>query len=162
MESSEKLSFGVEAPKHSSPPQVASPAKALNTARYLKLSMENKNNDDVKVSDQDALQTEDKTGETMEEKQEDIREGEAEKNVYTEEAREEMVDEDGIEPWEEAFMEGAEGRGGQASCRQCGKLLSDDPEKVVERKIEEHDLRFCSDECAEKYMKRRGKKLLKE
>jgi len=122
--------------------------------------MEKENNQEV--SDQDALQTEDKTGETQEEKTQDIREGEAEKDVYTEEAREEMIDEDAIEPWEEAFMEGAEGRGQQTSCRYCGKALSDDKSEIVERKIGEHDLWFCCDDCAEKFMKKRGKKLLEK
>jgi len=128
---------------------------------HLNISMEKEDNNQ-EVSDQDAIQTEDKTGETQEEKTQDIREGEAEKDVYTEEAREEMLDEDAIEPWEEAFMEGAEGRGQQTSCRYCGKALSDDKSKVVERKIGEHDLWFCCDDCAEKFMKKRGKKLLEK
>ena len=115
-----------------------------------------------KIVEEDVYKEEDKPGKTVEEKTTEIREGEAEKNVYSEEAREEMMDDDAIAPWEEAFMEGAEGRGGQTSCRQCGKLLGQDKSKIVERKIGTNDLWFCSDECAQKFMLRRGKKLLEK
>lgn len=97
---------------------------------------------------------------TTEERTQDIKKGEAAENVYSEEGREELIDNDEIAPWEEAFMEGAEGRGGQTSCRYCGKLLGQDKSKIVERKIGTNDLWFCCDHCAEEYMKKRGKKLL--
>ena len=155
---SEKLPFDVEAPKYSSPPQVAPPTKALYIFLYLNFSMEHEEKQEV--SDQEFIQSKDKAGETEEQREDDIEQGKAEEDVYTEAGRENLLDEDAIDPWEEAFMEGAEGRGQMTSCRYCGKSLSDEPSQVVERKIEEHDLRFCSDECAEKYMKKRGKKLI--
>ena len=86
-----------------------------------------------------------------EERIEAIRKGEVAENVYSEVGREELLDDDEIAPWEEAFMEGAEGRGGQASCKQCGKLLSQDKSSVVEKKFGDHNLFFCSDICVEEY-----------
>ncbi len=40
----------------------------------------------------------------------DIAEGKKEENVYSEEGREEEVDEDEIDPWEEGYAEGAESK----------------------------------------------------
>lgn len=109
---------------------------------------------------EDEHQFEDKDKLTIEQVGEEIKAGERAEDVYSEEGREKLVDDDEIEPWEEAFMEGAEGRGGQTSCRQCGRLLSTNKANVVERKIGTDDLWFCCNECAEKFMERRGKKLL--
>ncbi len=114
------------------------------------------------IVEENVYKEEDKTGETEEEKTEEIQEGEAEKTVYSEEAREMMLDEDAIAPWEEAFMEGAEGRGSKTSCRYCGKLLGQDKSSIVERKIGAEIFLFCCNECAEKFMKKRGKKLIEK
>jgi len=71
-----------------------------------------------------------------------------EKDVYSEEGREDQVDSDGMSPAEEGFMEGAEGDGQGAKCRKCGKVLMND---FIEKKVEDEICRFCSDECVEKY-----------
>ena len=76
------------------------------------------------------------------------------KDVYSEEGREELVDSDEITPEEEGFMEGAHDDGQGAKCRKCGKPLMDD---FVERKVEGEIFRFCSDECSEEYMKEKEK-----
>ena len=47
-------------------------------------------------------------------------------------------------------MEGAHDDGQGANCRKCGKPLGDN---VIERKVGDEIFRFCSDECAESYMK---------
>ncbi len=70
------------------------------------------------------------------------------KDIYSEEGREELVDSDEISPAEEGFMEGAEGDGQGAKCRKCGKILMDD---FIEKKIDGEICRFCCDECADKY-----------
>ncbi len=72
------------------------------------------------------------------------------KDVYSEEGREDLVDSDEISPTEEGFMEGAHDDGQGANCRKCGKPLGDN---VIERKVGDEIFRFCSDECAESYMK---------
>lgn len=75
---------------------------------------------------------------------------EDEEDIYSKEGREELVDDDEISPLEEGFMEGAHDDGQGAKCRKCGKILTDD---FVEREIGNEIYRFCSDECAEEYIK---------
>ncbi len=70
------------------------------------------------------------------------------KDIYSEEGREDLVDSDEISPAEEGFMEGADGDGQGAKCRKCGKILGDD---FIEKKIGDEICRFCCDECADKY-----------
>ncbi|MFH1849824.1 MAG: hypothetical protein ABH879_06585 [archaeon] len=74
----------------------------------------------------------------------------SEPEVYTEEGRESLVEDDEIEPWEEGFMEGACGKGHGAKCETCGKIFIG-PEDVVETEIQGEVRRFCSQECADKY-----------
>jgi len=69
-------------------------------------------------------------------------------DIYSEEGRENQVDDDEISPAEEGFMAGAEGDGQGAKCRKCGKILTDD---FIEKKVDDEICRFCSDECADKY-----------
>lgn len=75
---------------------------------------------------------------------------ETDEDIYDEEGREELLDDDEIEAWEEGFMMGAEGGGQDAKCRTCGKVLKG-PEDIVEKKIKGHILRFCSDICADAF-----------
>lgn len=79
----------------------------------------------------------------------DIDAGKQEADVYTEEGREVLTENAEIEPWEEGFAQGAEGRGHLAVCAHCGEVLSGDPEKDVEREYSGDVLVFCSDKCAE-------------
>lgn len=75
--------------------------------------------------------------------------GQAEADVYSPEGREELTEEEGeIAPWEEGFMEGAEGRGGFAECASCEKLLRLKKEDVIERVIRGKRFWFCSEKCA--------------
>ena len=74
------------------------------------------------------------------------------KDIYSEEGRENLVEDDEISPEEEGFMEGADGDGQGAKCRKCGKVLLDD---IVERKIDGELCRFCSDECSERYAEKK-------
>lgn len=71
-------------------------------------------------------------------------------DIYDEEDREELLDDDEIEPWEEGFMAGAEGGGQDAKCRTCGKVLMG-PEEIVEKEIKGRILRFCSELCADAF-----------
>ena len=87
---------------------------------------------------------------TKDEIREDIDESVDDKEVYNEEARHKLVEEDEIEPFEEAYMEGAEGRGQRTSCARCGKLLGQKNDEVFERKINGKRLYFCSADHAEK------------
>lgn len=77
-------------------------------------------------------------------------------DIYSEEGREDEVEDDEIEPWEEGFMEGAEEGGQGAKCRNCGKILG---VSFVEEEINSKIHRFCSENCAKVFVK---KKLMEE
>ncbi len=76
--------------------------------------------------------------------------GEKDADVYTEEGREELLEDDQVSPREEAFSEGATDRGGQGKCAACGKVLSQNQEEIIEREIDHKPVFFCSNECASK------------
>jgi hypothetical protein len=94
--------------------------------------------------------TKTKKEKTKEEQRLDISTGEQDEEVYTAAGREQLVEDDEMEPWEEGFMEGAEGRGQMTSCARCGKLLGQGKAKTFERKINGKKMLFCSKEHAEK------------
>ncbi len=73
---------------------------------------------------------------------------EIEKDIYSKEGREQEVEDDEIEPWEAAFVEGSEEE--EAKCKTCGKILMG-PDQVVEREVDDKVLWFCSEECADNY-----------
>ncbi len=92
--------------------------------------------------------------ENTEEKSRKDNMGDETADVYSEGGREDAVEHDEIEPWEEAFTEGAEGqeqKGTRGDCPTCGKPLGDRDEVVVERKIKGEIIQFCCEECAKKY-----------
>ncbi len=88
--------------------------------------------------------------ETSEEKELDMELGEKDEDVYTEEGREELIEDDEVDAWEEGFMEGAEGRGELAKCAYCGKVLNQSKRKLIEREINNELYLFCSESCAKK------------
>ncbi len=69
------------------------------------------------------------------------------KDIYSEEGREELVESDEISPREEGFMEGAHDDGQGAKCRKCGKILMDN---FIERKLDDE---FISEEEMKKKIK---------
>ena len=91
-----------------------------------------------------------KKPETSEEIKQDMEEGKKEENVYSEEGREKLADDDEIEPSEEGFMEGAEGRGKKNSCAECGKQIGEE-DSIVEREFEGELRVFCCEEHAQNY-----------
>lgn len=94
---------------------------------------------------------------TIEEEEKEIKEGEAEEEIYSEAGREELMeDEDEITDLDEGFMKGYDEGGKMAKCPVCGALIEFD---FVEREIDGEMYRFCSDEHAEEYVKsHRGRK----
>ncbi len=85
-------------------------------------------------------------------------EEDSEEEIYSEEGREEMLDNDEISPEEEGFMEGAEGRGEQNCCAECGELLGEKETDLYEREFDGEIKWFCCEEHAENYAKKRAKK----
>jgi hypothetical protein len=89
----------------------------------------------------------DEHDETPEEVKHKMHAGGAEVDVYTEEGREELMEDDEVSEWEEGFAEG-ETDPEKAHCAACGKVLSQDESKVVEREINHIIYNFCCDKCA--------------
>ncbi len=85
---------------------------------------------------------------TKEEYREKINEGSADADVYTEEGREELMEDDEVAEWEEGFSEG-EAEPEKAHCAACGKVLGQDESKIVEREINHKIWNFCCDKCAQ-------------
>jgi YHS domain-containing protein len=84
--------------------------------------------------------------------------GEKDEDVYSEEGRESLNEDDEIENWEDGFCEGAEGldeKGSEGSCAFCGKILGDREEGVIEREIDGEKLFFCCEKCAEEFENKR-------
>ena len=81
--------------------------------------------------------------------------GQNDKDLYTEEGRDEELENDEISAEEQAFMEGASDDGGKAKCANCGEQV--DRSQTVEEEIEDVTYWFCSDRCAQKYIKKHKK-----
>ena len=92
----------------------------------------------------------------MDEDKEKAIEAEDTSDVYSEEGRDSLEENEEIETWEEGFMEGADMDGQKAKCANCGKIVIN--ENAVEKEIDGEDLFFCSEKCVEKYEKKHGVK----
>ena len=88
-----------------------------------------------------------------EEKSEEMESGEKDEDVYSEEGREKLVEDDEISPEEEGFMEGAAHTGQLGKDALTGEPLMD-IEDVVETEIDGKIYRFVSEENAEKFRKK--------
>ena len=99
----------------------------------------------------------DEHDETPEEIELKMHVGGKEVDTSTEEGREKLMEDDEVAEWEEGFAEGAEDPE-IAHCAHCGKVLGQDPKKIIERKInDEKEVQFCSEQCASAGIKH-GKK----
>lgn len=101
----------------------------------------------------DEIKKEDKDMETSEEVKEEMEEGTRDEEVYSEEGREKLEEDDEISPEEAGFMEGAEGLGQDAKDALTGEPLMDD-DRVFEREINGKRYRFASEENADKFAKK--------
>jgi hypothetical protein len=86
-----------------------------------------------------------------------MRVGGAEVDVYTEEGREELMEDDEVGMWEEGFSRG-EDEPELAHCAGCGKVLSQEESKLIEREIDHTTYLFCSTACANNGLKHAKKK----
>ena len=93
--------------------------------------------------------------ESSEKFEDEMNAGERDTDVYTEEGREELVEDDEVEAWEEEWSEGAEGKGSKGVCAHCSRPLSQEEDEVVEKEIDGEVLWFCSDKCARKGPKKK-------
>ena len=77
-----------------------------------------------------------------------INQEEKEFNVYGEEAREELTENDEIESDEDGFMQGYESDANPAFCDNCKQILK---RNHIEKEIKGDIYSFCSDECVDEY-----------
>ncbi|MBI4141662.1 hypothetical protein HY484_01930 [Candidatus Woesearchaeota archaeon] len=109
---------------------------------------------EIDAEPEEFLESEEHEG-THDEEELKIHTGQKEADIYTEEGREELTEDDEMEPWEEGFAEGATGRGQKAHCPVCGKILSQDESEIVEREYRGETYWFCSDKCAKTGVKKK-------
>ncbi|MBI2663159.1 hypothetical protein HYX15_01360 [Candidatus Woesearchaeota archaeon] len=84
--------------------------------------------------------------------EEDIGEDEEEEtDVYSEEGREESIEDDEIDEVEEGFMQGYDSGDRLAKCSLCHKPLTDD---FVEEELNDEIYRFCNEEHAEAFKRK--------
>lgn len=78
-----------------------------------------------------------KNKKTSEEIMRDMESGDKEEDIYSEEGREELLEEDEISSLDEGEK--------TAICNECKKVLKN---KIVEGEFDEQFYRFCSEKCA--------------
>ena len=84
--------------------------------------------------------------------EEEPEQGTFEEDVYTEEGRGKLLENDEISDSEEGLAEGFEHGDVKAVCTECGATMTD--ENTYERDINGEIYQFCSIRCAETYMKK--------
>jgi hypothetical protein len=88
--------------------------------------------------------------ESSEKFKEEMDSNERDEDVYTKEGREELLEDDEVSNVEQAWTEGAEGKGHKGVCAHCGKPLSQEEDEVIEREIDGELVWFCCEKCAKK------------
>ncbi|MBI2564395.1 hypothetical protein HYV79_00190 [Candidatus Woesearchaeota archaeon] len=88
--------------------------------------------------------------ESKEEFKQKIETGERDEDVYTEEGREQLLEDDDIADWEQGFSEGSEETGELTKCASCGKVLSQNKDEIIETETHGELHWYCSDKCARK------------
>ena len=99
--------------------------------------------------------------ETSEEHELAITTGDEDEDVYTEEGRKKLEEDDEIAPWEEGVMEGAAGIGQLGKDALTGKPLMDTDE-VIEMELDGQLYRFVSEKNAIKFREKMMKKKVKK
>ncbi len=136
-----------KADKEKKPPKQAVPYK-INPRAKGNIFEGRIDKEDMDATDEDFLEDEEHPW-THEEQETRMHTGQATPDVYSPEGRDELEEEEGeIAPWEEAFMEGAEGRGELGECANCEKPLCQGKDHIVEREIKGRLVWFCSSKCA--------------
>ncbi|MBW2988108.1 hypothetical protein DRJ48_00885 [Candidatus Woesearchaeota archaeon] len=75
-----------------------------------------------------------------------------ESDIYSDNSRDELVEDDEMSPEEEGFMKGFESDSKSVYCAQCKKIIID-PDDAIEGEIDGEIYLFCSEECYLKFQK---------
>ncbi|MBI1968322.1 hypothetical protein HYS49_00265, partial [Candidatus Woesearchaeota archaeon] len=94
--------------------------------------------------------------ETPEEKELKMKHGEEDEDIYTDEGRKNLEEDDEIDSWEEGFTEGATAAGQLGKDALTGEPLLD-IDDVVEAEIDGKTYRFVNQENAEEFRKKKEK-----
>lgn len=105
------------------------------------------NDEELESSEDDYQDEPEEHEESSEELEDEMELGEKEEDVYTEEGREKLVEDDEIDTWEAGFAEGVKGKE-TLVCRNCKKIIGDNP---VEKRIDGKLHWFCSDKCVAEF-----------
>jgi hypothetical protein len=92
--------------------------------------------------------------ETSDDKKAAMEHGDEDEDVYSEEGREKLEEDDEIEPFESGFMQGASQAGGLGKDALTGEPLMGS-EDVVETKIDGKLYRFVNEENAQKFREKK-------
>ena len=79
---------------------------------------------------------------------------ESHEGIYDKGFREELEESDEINEAEEGFMQGYEEDELIAECANCKKMLNNN---YIEEEINDRKYRFCSERCAERFMRKFNK-----
>ena|SRR3989344_7322153 len=141
------------------------PLKVASQKR--KEPLEVRTNPTVHAKEEDDLYPEEEQGilpeETSEEHELAMEHGDEDEDIYTEEGRKKLEEDDEIAPWEEGLMEGASGLGQLGKDALSGKPIID-ADEVIEMELDGKLYRFVSTKNAEKFrekmmkQKSKGKK----
>src|SRR3989338_9919873 len=139
-----------------SPPRATNKnsSRAVNTAKKKLLEPEN---DDEELELHPAEEQGILPDETSEEHELAIDLGDEDEDVYTEEGRKKLEENDEIAPWEEGLMEGASGIGQLGKDALTGKPIID-ADEVIEMELDGKLYRFVSTKNAEKFREKHLKK----
>ncbi|MEK6900399.1 MAG: hypothetical protein AABX05_04720 [Nanoarchaeota archaeon] len=132
--------------------------KAVKKASYDDEDDDDDGDEEVKLlPDEEQGITKD---ETSEDHQEAMDLGEEDEDVYTEEGRKKLEENDEIEPWEEGFVEGANELGQLGKDALTGVPLMD-VDEVIEMELDGKLYRFSSTKNAEKFREKMLKQKVK-
>ena len=154
------------AKKAAKPTKGRQPTKSTNmSSRSVKAAKkklpETEENDDEELEVSPAEEQGILADETSEEHELAIDLGDEDEDVYTEEGRKKLEEDDEIAPWEEGLMEGAAGLGQLGKDALTGKPLMDTDE-VIEMELDGQLYRFVSEKNAIKFREKMTKKKSKK
>ncbi|MDP2749263.1 MAG: hypothetical protein Q8O89_00340 [Nanoarchaeota archaeon] len=92
---------------------------------------------------------------SSDEKKLEMDEGLIDEEIYTEDGREKLMENDEIDDWEEGFMKGASGGGSSSKCINCGKVFIDETQ-IVSKDIDDREYWFCSEKCANVFERKKS------
>ena len=137
-------------------PPRTSPKKAAPLEADADPTLHTKEEDEVYPAEEQGILAD----ESSEEHELAMTVGDEDEDIYTEEGRKKLEEDDEIEPWEEGVMAGASGLGQLGKDALSGKPIMD-ADEVIEMELDGKLYRFVSAKNAEKFREKMTKKKVK-